>query len=322
MSKAADSAAAGSGPAGFQTESRRDAPRGRRGRLGKLLFKTFSAPACHVLYRRWPGASLALAAFGGTLAARVHRPVAPEALAALLGEEPAARHRSLAASLARNEFRHRILTHCMRRYGAEPLRRVLICTGLERLIELHRNGSPAVIAVSHLGPSRAVGAAFLEAGVPLLFLGRGRERNAPASTGAQAMTFGQSPQARTLWLKAALDHLKGGGLLGMAADGAQGAPGGGPGVLGTGFQLRTGIAVLHRLSGAPVVPVTARWAASLRRIEISVGAPLPSPSGDLPGPEIESAMQQTLMKWLEAEIKARPQELHAFGLLRNLTPES
>ena len=177
-------------------------------------------------------------------------------------------------------------------------------------------GTPAIIAVTHLGPSKAILAAFHQAGLPLLFVGRARhEMKLPA--GLRVLGFHGSQEARALWLKAGLDHLKRGGMLGLAIDGAHGSAGDEPGILGTGFRLRRGVALIHRLSSAPVVPVSAHWDEDGRHISVAAEAPLPLPTPNLHGRAVEAAMQQATHRWLEAHIRKHPGELRLEKVLRD-----
>jgi lauroyl/myristoyl acyltransferase len=113
-----------------------------------------------------------------------------------------------------------------------------------------------------------------------------------------------------LVLKRALEYLRGGGLLLTSLDAQIGNDTAELPFLGGRLTLRRGVATLARLSGAPLLPITQRWASRGARITVTVHDPIPCPSS--PGETriaFENALLAEAARWVEAYARAVPQEM-------------
>ena len=304
MSGSSDQATGGPPPAG-DARARRRVPRRA---LGHDVAQRLAGRVCRLLYPRYPGAALAVAAAMGSLVAGWDRPVTAATLAALLGEPLGRRHRALARSLSRNSFRGLLLRQLLRRQGLEPLTRTLRWEGLELLLGPHRAGQPVIVVFTHLGPPGGIAVALAAAGLPFVLLGARTAWLELPATGRVVVIEG-SATAAALGLKTALGALRSGSVVLLAADGDHGQTASGPGALGGGPQVQRGIGMLHRLTGAVVIPVAILWADRNRQIRVRVHAPLPAASPDQPGTEVEAAMHAAVTSWLEGHIREHVDQL-------------
>jgi lauroyl/myristoyl acyltransferase len=166
---------------------------------------------------------------------------------------------------------------------------------------------PRVLVSFHVGPFPAVGAALEQLGGHVLVLHRG---NFAALPGLTLIRTGDDEWARARALKQAVATLRAGGFVYLAMDGfgeegydaaTVDAP-----LLGGSIGLARGGLALARMTGTPLVPISARWRGN--RAEIVCGDPIP-PSSD------EHAMAAALARWLERLLLEAPGEI----TLRTLT---
>jgi hypothetical protein len=189
--------------------------------------------------------------------------------------------------------RNRVLVRCLLHYGSGSVRPLL--TLPEGFASLR---GPRILATFHTGAVHAIGPALEQLGRPVLALRIGSLFE-PSGAMKIVSTKGGG-QARAAVLHRALEFLRGGGMVVLALDVAAGAS-----IethcLGRRFQLAPGAFALARWTGAPIVPIVARWSGT--RIALQLDDPLGTP--------------QDAAAWLERYLLERPSEI-TLGLLRNL----
>ncbi len=254
---------------------------------------------------RRPRLALSSAAAVGHLRNRLSRRwPSPEQIRALfpgLDEEAAER---VAWSIGGIEARNRILTNWIRKAGIGPV---------EPLIRTRESFSalrpPLILGFFHVGAVQALGSAIERLPGPVLLLRQGL-LHPPRPPVRIESTEGNS-QRRAAAFRRALSHLDAGGFVVVALDVVPG-PGLRVPCLGRTIELARGPFAMARLTGAPLVPLAARWRGG--EVEIETGGPLPAPP--MPTPEAwESALAAAAGRWLDLYLQESPAEV-GLSLLR------
>jgi lauroyl/myristoyl acyltransferase len=218
--------------------------------------------------------------------------------------------------IARTEFRNRVLRRLFETRGPAPaLARVRVDAA--PLLRLVGAKTPVVLACWHLGPSRANTLALKRLGIPVLFA----IYSAPSADDGSALPYFElkSDDFYARFLKAAIDALRSGAVVGMMLDAFLGNRRPLPFLGGT-LQVPRGVAALARVSGARVVPVTSRWSEPGAKIQVTFHEPLPLPEIDRKDRDAwEQALMQTALDWFAAHLRAHPEvvrlkELRRYGL--------
>jgi KDO2-lipid IV(A) lauroyltransferase len=225
----------------------------------------------------------------------------PTALAALLGDQPAPALRALARDIETRAVQNHLLELLVDARGPRVLAPHVRTHGFERLHALRAAGRPVLLVTWHAGPYPAVGAALLAVGVDFLAL-RHRVRG-PACAGMQTVATGEGSWSAVTALKHAIERLRAGGLVLMAGDGLRGerASTTEVSVLGRRVGFHHGLAALARHSGAPVLPVVARWRGG--SIEVHLHEPLAPSATDRDG------VLHAAARWLDGYLRSAPEEL-------------
>ena len=140
-------------------------------------------------------------------------------------------------------------------------------------------------------------AAFRRAGVDVLFV-----RNLPLD----------DERARARGLALALDHLRQGRLIIATPDGPGGSSTGPVSCLNRIVAFRRGPFMLARVTGAPILPATARWESD-GRLAVKLHQPLPCPVG-MHQRAFEDALAADAARWLDAYMRERPCEIWSYTL--------
>ncbi|HEX7150496.1 MAG TPA: hypothetical protein VF618_03335 [Thermoanaerobaculia bacterium] len=177
----------------------------------------------------------------------------------------------------------RVVAPFLRLLGEERRSVVLQRLGRRRIAELvlpnpTKIEGTAIVAFFHVGPFYGISAYVDRLGRD--FLGIRRQPD---------------EQQRALAFARAVQKLREGGLVSAAFDGEFGARMAVPFRGGT-LRLARGAFALARITGAPIVPLWARWRGS--RIEIIVGEPLSAGS--------EEALAAAAAAWLERQLDGAP----------------
>ena len=103
--------------------------------------------------------------------------------------------------------------------------------------------------------------------------------------------------------------VKSGGFVLMALDGIVGGPSIPVEFLGATTYFRRGIATLHQITGAPVIPMMGRWGPD-GGMDCIVNEPFAMPdSQGMTGEERARALMTVAARWLEAHVRSHPGEL-------------
>ena len=254
------------------------------------------------LLARHPRMALPAASGLGALRNRLSRrwpsPEQVQALFPHLAPRAAAR---VAWKIGALEARNRLLVDAIRREGLEPVRR-LMRPPSEAFAALR---PPLILGTFHVGAVQALGAAIERLPGPVLVLRLGALYS-PRPPVEILSTEGDD-QRRALAFQRALAHLAAGGFVVLALDGAPG-PGLRVPCLGRTLELARGPFALARLTGAPLVPLVARWRKSEVEAEVGVA---------IGGMMEEGALAASAARWLEGYLMEAPEEI-GFGLVRAL----
>jgi lauroyl/myristoyl acyltransferase len=161
---------------------------------------------------------------------------------------------------------------------------------------------PAIIASFHIGPFPAIAAVLEQLDGEVLAVHRGRFAPRP---GVTLVRIGESEWERARIFHRAVQALRSGGFVytaldGYGDDGYDAATLEVPMLGGTVSLARGGFA-LARITGAPLVPMVARWRGT--RVEITSGDPIE------PG-RTEVATAAATASWIEGYLREYPGEIH------------
>ena len=238
------------------------------------------------------------------LSGRWPSPDEVQALFPALARHEAAR---IASRIGGVEARSRIVVECLGAPGAS-LSQSLVPRAPAEIARLQ---APLILGFFHVGAFQALGAVLECLPGPVLAF-RHRlltESRAPLTI---LSTEGNDQERAAVFLRA-FSHLGAGGFVATALDEV---PGQGLRVplLGRSVELARGPFALSRLSGAPLVPLVARWHGST--VTAEVGAPLTAARSSDPGTrDLEQATAAA--RWIEGYLRRSPGEI-GLGLLRRL----
>jgi hypothetical protein len=160
--------------------------------------------------------------------------------------------------------------------------------------DLVEDGGARLVVACHVGAFFGIRAAFHGINRPVLML-----RDLPMSDAA----------SRAAALKRAIDHLRAGGLVVATLDGPGGTSTGEVTCLGRRIVLRRGPFTLARLTGTPLVPVVCAWTRQ-SHVEVRIASPIEPPRSDgLTSTGLEDDMAVRTAQWLDAYLRAEPQEI-------------
>lgn len=238
--------------------------------------------------QRWPGLTLRAAdLLAPTSRQRLGIPSADE-LRALLPHLSPTEARAVSGSILRSEVRQNVLIYWWVRSGRPGLRQLIREVHVPALPK-----PPLIVGTFHLGPLTALGAA-LETSIGPVFASVERRR-----VGASAATR-ERRRTRTFYESARF--LRAGGSVVMPLDPFVASSFRVPFFGGT-APIARGAFALSRITGAPIVPMVARWRGT--RVELVAGTPLAAADG----PEREQALAAETARWLEDYLRASPEEI-------------
>lgn len=247
-----------------------------------------------------PGMALAAAAGLGKLRNRLSRRwPSPEQIQLLFPHQDPPSAARVAWSIGGLEARNRLLVAYILREGIEPVRPLVRAPLFGAL------RPPLILGTFHIGAMHALGPALEHLPGPVLAL-----RHGPMYTPrppVELETTEGDDQRRAATFQKMLACLERGGFVVTALDVAPGASLRVP-CLGRTLTLARGPFALARITGAPMVPLVARWRGG--EVEVETGPPL--------GPrDTEVHLAEAAASWLERYLLASPAET-GLALVRNL----
>ena len=287
-----------------------------------LIVRGLARTARRQAVRLSPSLGLRLAPCGVRFAARLAPDPSPAFMMDLLGPMPPVQARRLGMAWAAHDARNDVFRILATRKGLGAVTRWIHPSGFESLHERRAQGQPALLMFSHIGPSMAVPAGLLKEQLPALVL-RTQEMAIPFPAPLEALVLrGHDPAMALTGLKRAMGRLRERGFVLIAGDGAQGAAAVELPFLEGRFPFQRGLAALHRLTGAPIVPITAHWRAGTPPIEVTVHPPLdlPAPGADPGAYEVE--VLRVVAHWLDHHHRQHPEQMRVPFYRRHWTPST
>jgi lauroyl/myristoyl acyltransferase len=258
--------------------------------------KTALIRALRLIAGRWPRFGFSLARGLAFLSRPLGRGISEHRLAEAFPRSSPAELAAVRRDTWRHFLQDEALESSLARTGWAPrYPRVAPDSRLARL------SPPLILASFHIGPIQAVGAVLERLPGEVLVLHRGRFAPRPGLT---LLRIGADEWDRARAFRRAITTLLAGGTVylamdGLGSDGYDAATVEAP-LLGGTARLARGAFALSRITGAPLVPVLARWRGS--RAEIVSGDPIPA-SAD------ESAMAAATARWLERYLLDSPGQI-------------
>lgn len=267
----------------------------------KQVRRLYDSVATQLARASVPGAIAVLDAVGraANLAA-LHGPSASE-VAALYGWLPSHRLGAVARNISALHLKNRAAIALVQGDRIADLSKLVRWSSESARRELVDAGGGKLIAACHVGAFFGIRAAFHGIDRPVLMMRDLRMSDAASRASA---------------LKRAIDHLRAGGLVVATLDGPGGTSTGEVTCLGRRIVLRRGAFTLARLTGAPLVPVVCAWT-TRSHIDVRIAAPIErSRSAELTATALEDDMAVRTARWLDAYLRAEPQEIW-LSTLRN-----
>lgn len=246
----------------------------------------------------------------GTVGRAAHRlrpdKPSPSEVAELFDTVSPAAALTIAGEMSALRYQNQLLVFLARHRGSGILERHVDVRSLEPL-KRFASGSPAIFLTWHLGPPFGLLGAFGRLGLDVLAIRRTAGFEVRFTTLA-AVDDGSSGRAKAVLR--AVKRLRKGGLVIIAGDGVDTAEMLPAPCLGRVAPMPRGPFAIARLSGAPVVPLVARWDDD-GWARITVGEQL---RGEGSGRMLESSLALAAGRWLESYLLSSPRQLRRCSL--------
>jgi lauroyl/myristoyl acyltransferase len=225
----------------------------------------------------------------------------------------------VAAQVVLNEYRNICVDKLRDLEGFRAIAELVQHREVPLLHEFHAARRPAILVLAHLGARFAGAAALQRLGVPAAIFMRAfgpqasREAEAFAARlpGMEYLQVAGSAESGALQLRRAIQRLRAGGMVAIAADADVTAQRRIPvRYLGRQIHVGRGPALMARISGAPVVPIVAAFLPTGLGISLQVGDPLPPPVvSPLADAALEQAVAQSILSWFESFVRGSPGQM-------------
>jgi hypothetical protein len=233
--------------------------------------------------------------------------IRPEQLHEFFPDLDAVRRAQLARRITAREMRNRALDRLAERDGFQRVLPLAREEGLREILGRSARRQPAVLGTFHLGPLIAISATLKRLEVPALLIRAGPGIPVPPPLEVAEL---EDEDAGPAVLKRALARLDAGGIVVVALDGGVGSRTGGVACLGRLLRLGRGALTLVRMSGAPLIPVIARWQEKPRLPFVQAFEPLPTPAWQVEGAAAaEERLAEVVAAWLEQYLRANPDQI-------------
>lgn len=260
----------------------------------KHVRRLYDAVARRLARAHLPGTIAVLDAVGRAANLTALHGPSPSEVAALYDWLPSRRLGAVARNISALHLKNRAAIALVKNDRTADLSKLVRWSSDSARRELVEGGGARLVVACHVGAFFGIRAAFHGINRSVLTL-----RDLPMSNAA----------SRASALKRAIDHLRAGGLVVATLDGPGGTSTGEVRCLGRRIVLRRGPFSLARITGAPLVPVVCAWTRQ-SHIEVRIAAPIERPrSVDLTSTELEDDMAVRTAGWLDAYLRAEPQEI-------------
>ncbi len=211
----------------------------------------------------------------------------------------------VARELSAQHQQTRLLMTVLGRHGIAKLAGAFDFDDLAMAALTDRCARPPIIFLTwHAGPIFSLGCAFSRLGVPLLAIRR-TGGWFPATPGVDLAATDGSGEARAAAFARGLARLRDGGLVLMAADARGFSTTRAVPFFGRAVAPVRGPFALARMTGAPIVPIVARYTPD-GKVGFVLGDPLQDQES---GTEKETALAAAAMAWFESYIRRNPEQL-------------
>lgn len=282
-----------------------------RGRRLKILSE--------ILFRIHPGLGLRIAerrglhVYARSLRRKTKSIPRKQEWTAAFGDEVGRDWDSVAREYVRSQYRLHLIQSVAANGGLDHVVPLVRWKGREKLEKLLEEGEPAVLTTWHAGPTIGIWAGLSTMGIDLIRVQQTRWEIAPPGW---KILFRKGPESGGPIIKQCLKHLRAGGWAAIPFDAFTEASGHlRVRCLGRSVPVPRGVAALADLSGAPLIPVTARWSDDGRSIEVEVQDPIDTAKreGEADAAYERRVLEAAAMR-LESYLRERPHELNRMRL--------
>ncbi len=248
-----------------------------------------------------------------------------QVVASLTGLPPGDELDSLVTKVLFTDMKNYCLTQAWMASGLNGVRTLVRCPDAEILGEMHRNHQPAIFVFSHFGPRYAIAPAFQSVGIPVgLFQGlippplqrKDVEQFVAQLPGMEVFWINDPKTIRAIHLKRAVERVQRGEMVAMAIDGGHGDVLADAEFFGHRIQVARGPAVLARLTGAPLIPITVTWDEGWS-IEFRVHAPIVRPDVAPTGSgEFDLALTDRAVRFFDEFLRKAPEQMRLDRIAR------
>lgn len=231
----------------------------------------------------------------------------------LLPDLPTREIPEIARQTVIHQMKNQFLGHLMRVGRFREILPLIHYHQEEILLEMQSRGESAILTFSHNGPFGGISIGLSGLGLPVTSL-----RNVTQNPGhREPLPFIDQWDAKLgsleekLFPKHAVGRMKQGSFVLLGLDGRLGGSHIPLPCLGRQMGFPLGPAFLHRVTHAPVIPLSVQWAPEDEFIDFKVHPPL---TGD--GPELgqarsdEKALTRNIARWMEDFMRSNPGQIH------------
>ncbi len=224
-------------------------------------------------------------------------------------------------------FKNRQLARIWPIVGLERIAEFVRCPQAGLLRERQQQGQPAILVFWPLGPRFSIGPALRSIGGPALIIAQcpkqvsaGQlEQFAKGDRATEFLAPADTPERGAWLLKRAVERLQAGGFVAIGIDAESGGNSIDADFLNRRIGISKGPAVLARLTGAPIIPLTLAWGEAGWTIDCKAAASIDPPETQDDASTFEHALTRELAHWFDGYVRTAPGQLrlNRLGLLLN-----
>ncbi|MBW1812466.1 MAG: hypothetical protein JRJ39_01990 [Deltaproteobacteria bacterium] len=237
----------------------------------------------------------------------------------LLGGMPNSRAKQISKQITINFLKNELFKFLLKSDEIDKLVRLFQFHNEQNLLDLYYKKKPAIIVYSHLGTNLASTVGLYKLGIRVFII---QPRNYFNHT--KLIDFLQTPNIHgrkntPYILKNAYNHLENNGFVLISVDGFVGESAIWLNFLQRKYPFQRGIASLHRLTGAPIIPVSVEWTDKNNLIDFIVHDQITvPPSRKISAIKFDELVTTKIAKWLEEKIVSTPHQIRLNQLSKYL----